>query len=509
MSSFIVTATRHGGRRARLHGAPRCCAALLATAWRLATADADPALAVTEPPRPKPADEQPTTAEPPRTDRDHSAAETAGAPVPGEESGRIDLIDPGDSALRRAARSALLPPKLALAVVLAPVRVVVWAQDRYQLEDLYYRTFYSRDRTIGLFPTATYESDFGYTAGAGFVDHDLFGAREDLALHATTGEVSGTSYRDSLLAAFRTGDRVGPVLELGVSGNFDRRPADHFYGIGNRDLAPAPASPIDPRRDDTAVEVAHRYREARVAGFVDARLADALHVRALGSLTDLAFSRGDTGPALEMVYDPAAVVGYTGVRHAYGELELRYDGRRRASLHEREGVRATGGLGSVYAGRVHRLDGGVDYWRYGAELQQLLRLGYGPRMLAVRLHADAVSGSLDEVPFTELPALGGAQFLRGYPYERFRDRVAAVGTIAYEWDVSFHLRASVFAAAGRVFPSLSEVALGHVRAGYGVSLSVLGAAGFLLEGSLASSLDGGLVAGISFNPVLDARPRWR
>ena len=42
--------------------------------------------------------------------------------------------------------------------------------------------------------------------------------------------------------------------------------------------------------------------------------------------------------------------------------------------------------------------------------------------------SEGVTGGLDQVPFTELPMLGG-DFMRGYAFERFRDRVAAFGSL--------------------------------------------------------------------------------
>ena len=46
--------------------------------------------------------------------------------------------------------------------------------------------------------------------------------------------------------------------------------------------------------------------------------------------------------------------------------------------------------------------------------------------------------------------------------------------------------------------------------GYGVGLELHGSdGGFLVEGSLASSIDGGIMLNATLNPVLDARPRWR
>jgi hypothetical protein len=125
----------------------------------------------------------------------------------------------------------------------------------------------------------------------------------------------------------------------------------------------------------------------------------------------------------------------------------------------------------------------------------------------VRLHGEAVSGRRDEVPFVELPALGGSEVLRGYSTERFRDRAAAFGSLEYEWDLAHTFFASVFVDAGRVFPSLTDLSLDGLRCGYGISLEVHDTNDFFLRGSVASSIDGGVFVNVSFDPVFDVERR--
>src|SRR5262249_13053694 len=153
-----------------------------------------------------------------------------------------------------------------------------------------------------------------------------FGEQESLTLEATTGAVTGDTYRVGTLASLRSGQRLSRWLVLGLDANFDRRPADPFYGIGNSNLVPPPSSPIDPRTDATAVETFHRYQEARLALVGDARVIDSLHVWGTTAWTDHQFARSTNGAPIDMVYSPQDLVGFTtGVRHLYGELELRWD----------------------------------------------------------------------------------------------------------------------------------------------------------------------------------------
>ena len=436
-----------------------------------------------------------------------TAADVAGAPTPGSESGRIDPKDSSDSGLRRALRGALFVPRLGVDLALSPARLSVWAFDRYHLDALYYRVFYNDARTIGLVPTAAFDSRFGLTAGARFVDHDLLGRHEDLSIEAA----SGGRYHGVIKTAVRSGDRLGDRLAIELDGQYELRPQDPFYGIGNHSDSASPAAPVDPAVDATAVETRYRERLARTAAVIDLRLVDGMHLRSSSELTDRRFSPSDTGVPINSIYDPMTLIGYDGVRYVYSELELRFDTRRNANEYEPRPLYSVGSLAALFGGRIHRLDNARDYWRYGVDLQHFIRLAEGPRVLALRFHGEAVSGTLAEVPFTELPQLGGLDDLRGYPTDRFRDRVAAFGSIDYAWDVAYWLSARAFVDAGRVFGSLDAVGIDHVRVGYGVALEGHSLRSFGALAALSSSIDGGLFLNLSFNPLftLDERVRRR
>src|SRR6185295_13134554 len=144
-------------------------------------------------------------------------------------------------------------------------------------------------------------------------------------------------------------------------------------------------------------------------------------------------------------------------------------------------VHSTGALAAVYGGRMHRLDTGPDFWRYGVDLEKFIRLTDGPRVLIARFHGEGVTGSRDEVPFIELPRLGGPIWLRGYATDQFRDRIAAFGSVAYEWDLSQWFSARLFTDVGRVYPSLDELSVDHLRMGYGIGIEAHSVDSFVLE----------------------------
>ena len=164
----------------------------------------------------------------------------AHSPIPGNESGRTDDGD-GDSALRYLFRAVLFVPKIAFIVAMSPIRGTVWANERYRFVDLYQRIFFNKALTIGLYPTASFESGFGVNAGARFVARDLFGEHERVSL----GGSFGGEFRASASGSARTGSRLGRHFELGVDAELERRPHDPFYGIGNGDVTTAmPQAPL-------------------------------------------------------------------------------------------------------------------------------------------------------------------------------------------------------------------------------------------------------------------------
>lgn len=407
-------------------------------------------------------------------DDEPTASDVAGAPAPGNESGRADTPDESDGAGTWALRGVLFVPRVAVTVVAAPIEGSAWAIERYQLLERAQRLFFNDAGTFGIFPTFQLESGFGLNIGARMVHRDLFGAHEHFDLR-TSG---GGRYKGRVATELTSGDRFGRTqLELG--GEYEKRPDDPFYGIGN---------------DDMAVETNYRHRLIRGRGAVDVRVVSDLHVRGAGAVTDHAFSTDD---GMEV----------SDSRNAYGELEVRWDSRGRANDYEPISIISTGSLLALWGGRVTALDDGADFYRYGLDAQQFFRIGPGPRVIAIRSHAEAVTGTLDEVPFNELPRLGGKDVLRGYATDRFRDRVAMVGSVDYQWDLTASMSASLFVDVGRVQSALDDLEANDMRVGYGMQIDLHTARSFLARASIASSIDGGVVFNFGLDPVFEVDGR--
>ena len=418
-------------------------------------------------------------------DDEPTAADVKGAPTAGAESGRTDEIDESDSAGRWFARGLLFVPRVAVTVVMAPVEGSAWAIERYQLLDRAEGLFWNDAHTFGVMPTFQLEAGFGLNIGARVVHRDLFGASEHFDFR-TSG---GGRYRQRFVAELTSGRRFGDRVQLQLGGEAERRPKDPYYGVGNTD-------------DDMAPETRFRHQMYRATGSFDIAVASAFHVRGAGAVTDHEFDRSDTGAPIDEVY--MDLPGYaTGVRNTYGELELRWDSRGRANDYEPVSIIADGQLLALFGGRVTALDDSKDFFRYGLDAQRFFRIGAGPRVIAIRSHVEAVTGALQEIPFNELPRLGGKDVLRGYDSDRFRDRIAMVNSLDYSWDLTTTLRASLFTDVGRVQRSFSDLETSDLRVGYGMSIDLHTSRSFLARASIASSIDGGVFFNFGLDPVFD------
>lgn len=385
------------------------------------------------------------------------------------------------------ARGALFIPKTIVQIISWPIGGVVWLYDRYEVNDLYYRTFYNRTHSFGIVPSITYSTGLGLTGGARLIAKDTFGDHEYLTLLGTYG---GT-YHTRNEVWLDSGRRIDPVV-VKLGGNFDRFDPLPFYGVGNI---------------DSATKTQYRYQELRAELSANWRMFDDLHLIGRGAYAQIKTGNPSSGTPVGDVY--MMTTGFDEkFSHLYGELELRLD-KRHMQLPWETTTYSGGYLLRGFAGRVFELDQGSDFTHYAVDAQAFIHLSHAPRMIILRFWGEGVTGDRTDVPFVELPYLGG-DFLRGYDFARFRDKVAAVGTAQYLWDLSRFADAFLFVDAGRVFPAITSLSLDNFRIGYGGGLVLHGHSGeYLVGGTVASSTDGGIQFTVTLGPVWNATPRWR
>jgi len=134
------------------------------------------------------------------------------------------------------------------------------------------------------------------------------------------------------------------------------------------------------------------------------------------------------------------------------------------------------------------------YGRYVAEVRQYLPLGLLPnsRRLALRGRLEQVEPLFggSAVPFYQLPALGGQSSLRGFRSRRFQNEGSLMLNAEYRYPVWSNLDALVFADAGQVFDTLSEVAADRFHWSYGGGLHLLNRTGLSFRFEVAGGPEG-------------------
>lgn len=426
------------------------------------------------------------------------------APPPDQASGieRDEPPTPRDRA-RDVARVILFVPRWLVWGVAQPMRGTAYVYDHYHIKSLFNSTFYDAKQVYGMYPSASYNTDYGISAGLRGVHHDLFGDSERLKLRGDFGGRYRFGYGINLRSGRRFGDRLGLELDFGQ----ERRPNERFFGIGNLDVASRmPITPLDP----DAAAWSTRFREDKIAGLtrVKAHLVGALDLELSGGVSKRTMQDAGETDSIETAYMTGDLAGYdSGVQHAQGELELIYDTRRPTSPYMSRAIDATGWYIAGHVGRTRGVgDDQSSFDFIGGEAQRFIDLWRGSRILSVRAAVETVTND-SFVSFLDLPRLGGYDSLRGYPSSRFRDRAFALASVEYTWDLGVDLAAYTFVDVGRVYRSLQDLTTNDLRVGYGGGLQLHNARAYVGRAQLASSKDGGVMFELILSPAFPRRER--
>lgn len=382
------------------------------------------------------------------------------APRPGAESGRADRTTPRDGVARIIGRGLLWFPKTALQLAAAPLRGAFYLHgrrgDRVETS--------AGPEKFSYTPNALVQSNAGLHVGVQARLDDLLGRDERFSLRAGLG---GEIHR---LAELST-ELDKRVVSGGITAGFEQRYRERFFGYGNTD---------DPR-------TTYHHERLQLAPHLTVRPLEQFAVTAR-----VALIHDET--SAEQALD---VAGFGEREAVASELALSWDTRRAAHAYDAVAMYGGGGAIAVFVGRS---DGAVDFYRAGVDARRYLTLARGPRAIELRGHVEWVSGSRDEIPFVDLPRLGGRELLRGYDRDRFRDKVAAVAQVSYVFALSRFLAASIFTDVGRVHAGLDELSYRDQRVGFGGALELYNRKAMMIRGELASSIDGGLFMSLAFDP---------
>src|SRR6478609_3590030 len=413
--------------------------------------------------------QQPPTAapppEPPATQKPPPEKERANRqPVPSDQARNYQVepgTEPEDVALF-VPRLVLAVPRYALKVVFWPIREGIEFLDRHAIVEKVTDVLYNDARTAAILPTFTVDSTFGPSFGLKAFHRDLAGHDEYGSIEARFGGM----YKLASQLHFRAEHFGGTRLWLESVARFESEPGLLFQGIGN-----APAGERVGLADPREIAVKTRFSEQRYlallrSGYTMGRPGGMLQVggSAIYNVRDFGLRERGSGQSIEQVYDTTKLVGFNDrVATVEGDANLVID------LRDVAGATANGAYFELFAGRVPSLGGPYQYWHHGAELAGYFDLYKRTRVLVARAFIEGVEGKDSEIPFTDLPRLGGPNRLRGYSLDRFRDEKAVVGTLEYHYPIHQYVAGALYVDAGRVDRNYSDLFGGawHLGAGGG------------------------------------------
>ncbi len=308
---------------------------------------------------------------------------------------------------------------------------------------------YGTDHQMGILPTATLEWGVRANAGLYFYADNAFAQGNHVRLSATAG---GPNWLQLLLA-----DRVdlGPDRHVALKASVTRRADQQFWGFGPQ----SPSSGFRYRVTQADGALAYHNRFWRTSEFNSA----------VGLRSALFDNHVSSGPSVahgiatgSLVASPPGFEGYT---IAYQRLAVALDTRRLREQNPRiasvdfvspPGTGARLELLGEHDATVSGLRDGyppVHQWvRYGGEVGVYGDITGMQRTLGLSVStelADPIEHS--EIPFVELPSLGGLEPMRAFKTYRFIDRSWLVTQASYQWPIWPELDGRLEAALGNVF----------------------------------------------------------
>ena len=325
-------------------------------------------------------------------------------------------------------------------------------------------TFGTGDRA-GFYPTAFY--DFGFRPSFGLTMWARPVRPNDGRLKAHLGfggrrwwcvELSQRLY----LGSRTTHDLPFDKSQIHMAFRFYERPDHAFHGLG----------------PDPSAERSWYFRR-QIGGTVSSEIVfgDYDGVGVGITLDDNHFAEGSpTERSGELsieqqfdVTDPDVVPGFGGYTLGMAHAALNLDSRK---------PRPAGGSGVrlEVGGEIGKdlREGGGAFVRYGGEVGLHLDVSGGRnRVLSLRhkIRLAAPIGEATSLPFTELPAIGGDEVLRGFPEGRYRGYSLWASSLQYTWPAWVYLDSIVFVDVGNTFGrNLSGLGMGQLCGSFGFGL---------------------------------------
>lgn len=333
----------------------------------------------------------------------------------------------------------------------------------------------------GFLPLIDIGGPAGVLVGGALYDNQLFGTDQRARIQGLYGSSDTFEIRGTYSAP------LGPTTRFEIVGNFFSQPEDDFFIGGNRS-------------DETRDEGEFFRQQLDIDAHVDYTPPGPFRGSA-SLLYEHIDADEEDGPLGQTLID-ADLPGFDSSNDFLTP-------RLRAELDFTEGQPRTyrGTKLSLRADYTHDLTSDrFRYGRYVAQVEQYLPVGLFPksRRLALRARAEQVEPLFEgeDVPFYQLPLLGGPRSLRGYEFDRFRDDGSVLLSAEYRYPIWRMWDAVVFTDAGQVFEAWEDVAVSDFQWSYGAGIHLLGPKGLTFRFEVANSEDG-------LQTILTVNPSFR
>jgi outer membrane protein assembly factor BamA len=289
--------------------------------------------------------------------------------------------------------------------------------------------------------------------GPGYRRH-LFG---DAALVDASAAISSRRY-SMMQSRIEWPKLASDHVSLGAQVRYQDFTEIDYFGIG----------PHTSKADQTD----SRLQSLDIVGSATARPRDWFAVGArVGYMRSLNIEPGLSSihPPTHERFDDTNAPGLTAhPRHEHADVFVEAD------LRDVPGYPTSGGIYRVGFAAFHDLDGsGYSFRRVEVDAAQYVPLFHKNWVVALRGRmALSQTASGQQVPFYQMPTLGGENSLRAYGDYRFRDRNVALVGAEYRWPVLRMIDGALFADAGTVGPTAGELwhARPNVDFGFGLRL---------------------------------------
>ncbi len=329
-----------------------------------------------------------------------------------------------------------------------PVRGVAYLQGRWKVFTRIRDVFQNDAGTLGVYPLGAYSTAFGATLGARAYYKDFGGHAERITVSAARG---GAVVK-ALEATVELPRVLGTRWYVASGVRWEENINQYFAGIGNG------TTTMGTELDARDAQVASRFAQERFLAAARTGVNLDRPGRRLRAGTTAIFNDRTFGPApgslesTNTIYDTSTVPGFdTGFRIVETTLDVDLDTR------DTLGPTSAGGVARAFVGGASVLGRDIRYAHYGIELAYFFTPFWKDRVFVGRVVHEGAREIDGDLPFTELPRLGGARRLRGYPGDRFRDRLATIGTLEYHYPIHANFTGHLFGEVGKVAQTYDEL----------------------------------------------------